>query len=115
MIDFEFKQHAIYLADLSPRFGTEPGKKRPVVIIQTDLLNSVHPSTVVCPISSQVIKGVSILRIHLNDPLNGLEKPSDILVDQIRAIDNQRFISLLGQLSPVQIKKLNRALEVLLF
>ena len=43
------KQYEIWLADLNPRMGTEPGKTRPVVIIQTDLLNDVHPSTIVCP------------------------------------------------------------------
>ncbi|MCY7328866.1 MAG: type II toxin-antitoxin system PemK/MazF family toxin, partial [Saprospiraceae bacterium] len=31
-------KYEIWIADLSPRFGTEPGKIRPVVIVQTDLL-----------------------------------------------------------------------------
>jgi len=29
----------LYMADMSPRFGTEPGKARPVLVVQTDLLN----------------------------------------------------------------------------
>jgi len=28
-----------YLADLDPQRGTEPGKTRPVLVLQTDLLN----------------------------------------------------------------------------
>ncbi len=44
----------IYIADLNPTQGTEPVKRRPVVVVQTDLLNSAHPSTLVCPITSQV-------------------------------------------------------------
>ena len=39
------KKFHLYLADLNPRMGTEPGKTRPVVVIQTDLLNPTHPST----------------------------------------------------------------------
>ncbi|MBL7995124.1 type II toxin-antitoxin system PemK/MazF family toxin, partial [bacterium] len=42
----------VYTANLNPRFGTESGKLRPVVVIQTDLLNPIHPSTIVCPIST---------------------------------------------------------------
>jgi hypothetical protein len=40
----EIKKWNVYRADLSPRRGTEPGKIRPVVVVQTDLLNGVHPS-----------------------------------------------------------------------
>jgi len=45
----------VYTADLNPRFGTEPGKIRPVVVVQTDLLNNEHPSTIVCPITTKNI------------------------------------------------------------
>jgi len=56
---------ALYLADLSPRRGTEPGKMRPVVVVQTDLLNAVgHPSTWVLPCTSR-LTGDSLLRVAL--------------------------------------------------
>ena len=41
----------IYLADLNPSFGTEPGKVRPVVVVQTDQINLFHHSTIVCPLT----------------------------------------------------------------
>ncbi len=66
------KQFEIYWADLNPSFGTEAGKIRPVVIIQTDLLNGFHPSTLVCPVASQIIAGVSVLRIHIPSGKSGL-------------------------------------------
>jgi len=62
----KIKKFHIYLADLNPRFGTEPGKFRPVVVIQTDLLNNVHPSTVICPVTTNIINEVSFLRVHLS-------------------------------------------------
>ena len=55
----------VYTADLNPRFGTEPGKIRPVVVIQTNLLNEDHPSTIICPITTKVHPEAKILRIHL--------------------------------------------------
>ncbi|MEN6456339.1 MAG: type II toxin-antitoxin system PemK/MazF family toxin [Prolixibacteraceae bacterium] len=43
------KQYEIWIADLNPQRGKEPGKKRPVVILQTNILNKIpHPSTIVC-------------------------------------------------------------------
>ena len=58
----KYKRFEICLADLNPRVGTETGKTRPVLIIQSDLLNKVHPSTIVCPITTNIKKGVTILR-----------------------------------------------------
>lgn len=47
------KQFEIWMADLIPQIGTEPGKTRPVLVIQTNLLNKIpHPSTIVCPIQT---------------------------------------------------------------
>lgn len=106
------KQYDIWLADLNLRMGTEPGKTRPVVIIQTNLLNEFHPSTLVCPITSNVNKDINLLRVHLRK--NQLDKPSDVLVDQIRAIDNTRLINKLGALTNEQIKTLQQNLRIVL-
>ena len=60
------KQFEIWIADLNPRIGTESRKTRPVVVIQTNLLNKIpHPSTIVCPITTNVKKDSEILRVHL--------------------------------------------------
>ena len=101
----------IYSADLNPRIGTEPGKVRPVVVVQTDLLNEFHPSTIICPITSKVTSEAEILRVHLAHKMNGLKVKSDILVDQVRAIDNNRFRDLIGNLSDLQIEQLKNNLK----
>jgi len=110
----EIKKGHVYLADLNPRIGTEPGKVRPVVVVQTDLLNGFHPSTIVCPITTHVSLKTELLRVHLATGEGGLKEPSDILVDQIRAIDNRRFVKKTGVLSPRHLKKLVENLNVLL-
>jgi mRNA interferase MazF len=108
----KINQYDIWLADLNPSRGTEPGRTRPVVVIQTDLLNNTHLSTLVCPISTNILPDVDILRVHLNK--NQLDKLSDILVDQIRAIDNKQLLYKLGELTKEQREKLKVNLRIVL-
>jgi mRNA interferase MazF len=108
----KIKQYDIWLANLNPSKGTEPKKTRPVVIIQTDLLNESHMSTLICPITTKVNKEIELLRVHLK--ARQLDNLSDILVDQIRAIDNKRLIKKLGQLTKDQRTRLKANLRIVL-
>jgi mRNA interferase MazF len=110
----EIKKWHVYLADLNPRKGTEPGKVRPVVVVQTDLLNPVHPSTVICPLTTNVQPKAHLLRVHLGSGEAGLKQESDIMVDQIRAIDNRRILRLMGKLSRRTQEKLADRIRILL-
>ena len=77
---------------LNPQIGTETGKTRPVLIVQTDLLNKIpHPSTIVCPITTNVEKESDILRVHLKKVMANLHENCDVMMDQIRVIDNKRL------------------------
>ncbi|MFH0887366.1 MAG: type II toxin-antitoxin system PemK/MazF family toxin [bacterium] len=111
---FEIKKFGIYLANLDPQMGTETGKTRPVIAVQTDLLNSVHPSTIICPITTKVKTKSQILRVHLEKGEGGLREQSDIVVDQIRAIDNKRFMKYLGEISDKNKRILLNNLHALL-
>ena len=108
----KISQFDIWLADLNPSRGTEPGKTRPVVIVQTDLLNDAHLSTLICPITTNIKSEIELLRIHLNK--GQLDKQSDVLVDQVRAIDNLRLLKRLGKLTKDQQKKLKQNLKIVL-
>jgi mRNA interferase MazF len=108
----KIKQYDIWLANLNPSRGTEPGKTRPVVIVQTNLLNEEHLSTLVCPVTTNVNPEIELLRVHLKK--GQLDKPSDILVDQIRAIDNRRLIKKIGSLTKDQVAKLKENIKVVL-
>lgn len=110
----KYKQFEVWLADLNPKFGTEAGKTRPVLIIQSDLLNKVHPSTIICPITTNIKKNVSILRVNLKKGEGGMKKQSSIMIDQLRAIDNKRFIKKTGILSPVLRKKVLENIKIVL-
>src|SRR5262245_8882836 len=104
----------IYTADLNPRFGTEPGKVRPVLIVQTDLMNAEHPSTLVCLLTSKTKSEVEILRVHLKKGEAGLNQVSDVMIDQIRAIDNRRFRREVGKLSHGKAKEVDEKLRIVL-
>jgi mRNA interferase MazF len=92
------KKYDVWLADLDPSFGTEAGKKRPVVIVQTDFLNGRHTSTIICPTTTILARTARLTRVQLQRGDANLYDDSDILVDQVRAIDNQRFIKKIGVL-----------------
>ncbi len=108
----KIKQFEIWLANLNPAKGTEPGKVRPVVIVQTDLLNESHPSVIVCPVTTNILPESELLRVHLDK--GQLDVLSDILVDQIRAIDKKRLISRLGELTSSQADKLGGNIKIVL-
>ncbi len=82
----------IWLANLNPGRGTEPGKTRPVLIVQSQALLDVdHPSTLVVPLTTRLIDDAAPLRLRV---LAGgdLAQDSDLLLDQLRAIDNNRLV-----------------------
>ena len=110
----KIKQYEIWIADLNPRFGTEAGKTRPVVIIQADLLNNFHPSTIICPITTNVKPDAEILRVHLTKGSAKLKEDCDIMIDQVRAIDNKRLLKKTGELNQETIDLIKSNLSIVL-
>jgi len=102
----------VWLADLDPRRGTEPGKTRPVLIIQSQaLLDAGHPSTLIIPLTTNLVEDAEPLRIRV--PASGrLRQASDLLIDQLRALDNRRLIQgPLTRLSPALLRKVAEAIR----
>jgi len=111
----QIKQFEIWIADLNPQVGTEPGKTRPVLVIQSNLLNKVpHPSTIVCPITTKIEKEAEILRVHLKSGMANLHENCDIMIDQVRAIDNKRLVKKVGELPHEVISLIKENLSIVL-
>jgi len=110
----KIKQFEVWIADLNPQIGTEPGKTRPVVIVQTDLLNRLHPSTLICPITTNVKNKSVILRVHLKKGTANLKENCDIMIDQLRAIDNNRLINKIGKIPKSLEAKIKENLKIVL-
>ncbi len=111
----QIKQFEIWIADLNPQIGTEPGKTRPVMVIQSNLLNKIpHPSTIVCPLTTKIEKEAEILRVHLKRGMANLHENCDILIDQVRAIDNKRLLKKVGDLPHELINQIKENLSIIL-
>ena len=108
----KIKRGFLYLADLNPRFGSEPGKTRPVVVIQTDKLNSInHPSTWVLPCTTRIV-GSNVLRVSLPAGIADNKAECEVMIDQSRAIDNKRFVAELGAVPPLILKEIEKKLRL---
>ena len=110
----KIKKFNVYSADLNPKYGTEPGKVRPVVVVQTDMVNDSLQRTVICPITTNVVPRASLLRVHLKKNEAGLKENSDIIIDQVRAIDNRRLVNYLGEISQGNKRELINNLATLI-
>jgi mRNA interferase MazF len=101
----------LYLADLNPRRGSEPGKVRPVLVIQTDLLNEAgHPSTWVLPCTTR-LSGENLLRVSLPRGIAANREDCEIMIDQSRAIDNARFVRALRALPRTLLREVEDKLR----
>lgn len=101
----------LYLADLSPRLGTEPGKVRPVLVIQTDFLNDAgHPSTWVLPCTTR-LSGENLLRVPLPRGIAGNREDCEVMIDQSHAIDNRRFVRALKSLPSGLLREVEEKLR----
>jgi len=109
------KQYEIWIADLNPQTGTEPGKTKPVLVVQTNLLNKIpHPSTIICPITTNITMDSEILRVHLKKGMANLYQDCDIMIDQIRAIDNKRLINKVGNLPADFIELVKENIQIII-
>ncbi len=110
-----FKRGDVHLVNFNPSKGTEAGKTRPALILQCNDLNDVgHPSTVVLPLTTQVHANAQPLRFNLA-AREALYKSSDVMIDQARAIDNQRITSEpLTSLSEGEMAMIERYMKIIL-
>lgn len=105
----------VWLANLNPGRGTEPGKTRPVLIVQGQaLLNAGHPSTLIVPLTTNLIDDAAPLRLRVQGR-ERLEQDSDLLIDQLRAIDNRRLtVGPLARLSTEEMREVHGAIAEVL-
>jgi mRNA interferase MazF len=103
----------LYLADLGPRRGTQTGKVRPVLVVQSDLLNeAAHPSTWVLPCTTR-LSGENLLRVSLPKGMAGNRQDCEVMIDQSRAIDNRRFVRRLKALPRSILREVEEKLRCL--
>lgn len=102
----------VYIVALDPRVGTKPGKQRPCLAIQPSEFGEAGlPSTVVLPLTTRIVDEEAFpLRVRIPAGVCGLDRDSDILVDQMLAWDNQLFRHDLGPVPEAVKDTVRRAL-----
>jgi len=99
----------IWLANLNPvKKNNEVGKVRPVLVFQNDELNQTdYPTSIILPLTTQLIDDVQPIRMRINQR-EKLKNDSDIIITQIRAIDNARFIEHLASLTEEELNSVKK-------
>ena len=110
-----FDRGGIYLAKLYPSKGHEPGKTRPVLVLQTNMLNHIgHTTIIIVPLTTQLIDDAYPLRYRIGKRDN-LRENSELLCDQIRAVDVNRLLSeKLASLSAREMLEVEQQIEMIL-
>lgn len=87
----------IWWADLAEPRGSEPGSRRPVLIVQDDLLNASRLQTVmIAPLTSNVLRARAMGNVLLAAEQSGLKRESVVLVCQVMAIDRGLLTEAVG-------------------
>jgi mRNA interferase MazF len=99
--------------NLDPIIGSEANKIRPCVVVQNDIGNRYSPITIVAAITG----AENVARIYPADvPVSrgegGLSKDSVVQCNQIRSVDEKRFVRTLGRLSTQTMEKVDKALRI---
>jgi mRNA interferase MazF len=92
-----YKQLDIYWVDLEPARGSETQKKRPCVILQSNLINNGTRTVIVSPILPHHKDWLFVVNVEPT-PSNGLDKDRHINLKQLRVVDISRIDSKQGVL-----------------
>ena len=101
----EIKQYQIVLVNLDPTIGSEIKKNRPCVVISPNEMNKYLRTIIVAPMTTSSKKYPTRIEVKHDSKIGW------IVVDQIRTIDKQRTIRILGRLSKPEIKELKLVIK----
>jgi mRNA interferase MazF len=93
-------------------YGSEPGKRRPVLIIQNDVINRSNIRTIICAVITSNMNHAQVPgNIILEKSITGLDKTSVANFSQIFTIDKTRLIEQVTMLPKNYIIKINESIR----
>src|SRR5215207_8199693 len=108
-------QGEVWWAELPTPKRSEPGFRRPVVVVQGDALNRSRIATVVCvPLTSNLKWGDAPGNVLLGTRSTRLPKDSVANVSQIVALDKAVLTERVGKLSAAKVDLLLSGIDVVL-
>ena len=103
----------IWWADLAAPDGSEPGYRRPVLIVQSDAFNRSCISTVLCAVITSNLKlTVAPGNVELSRSESGLPKESVINVSQVITLDKRFLLRSAGKLSAKVMEQVEKGLRM---
>ncbi|HXV78491.1 MAG TPA: type II toxin-antitoxin system PemK/MazF family toxin [Candidatus Binatia bacterium] len=109
------KRGHLYVIDFNPRIKTKPGKLRPALVLQSDLVNEAgYPSTIVIPTTTRLIENPGILRLRLKKGQGGIVRDSDLLLGQMIAVANESFRQEVGALPNDLMEEIENRIRIIL-
>ncbi len=108
-------QGEIRWADLGDPIGSEPGFRRPVVVVQFDAFNRSRIATVVCvPLTSNLKWADAPGNVLLSAQATGLPKDSVANVSQILALDKTVLGEAVGRINRARLESILSGVDVVL-
>ena len=105
----------VWWADLGEPRGSEPGMRRPVLIVQDDLLTASALATVmIVPLTSNMKRAQAIGNVVLQPRDTGLGRPSVALVCQVMTVDKEFLTEICGSIPARARRKLDTGLALAL-
>ena len=101
----EIEQYQIILVNLDPTIGSEMKKTRPCAVISPNEMNKFLQTVVIAPMTSTSKHYPTRIEINHN------KKKGWLVLDQVRTIDRQRVIKIVGHLSEKEIIKTKNVLQ----
>ena len=96
----------IWWIDFGVPYGSEPGYRRPVLVIQSDALNNSRlNTTIVLPITTNTALADLHGNTFISKENSGLPKDSVVVGIQIGVVDKGRFIEQAGEVDSTIIEK----------
>jgi mRNA interferase MazF len=108
-------QGDVWWADLDNPSGSEPGFRRPVIVVQCDAVNRSRIATVVCvPLTSNVKWADAPGNVLLRAGVTGLPKDSVANVSLVVALDRDQLTERAGKLPPRHLTAVVNGIDVIL-
>lgn len=108
-------QGEVWWADLGEPTGSEPGFRRPVIVVQGDALNRSQLYTAICiPLTSNLAWAAAPPNLLITASASGLDRDSVAQCTLIVAIDRAQLVERVGRITSRQLAALFARLDVAL-
>lgn len=110
----DIRQGQVYWLDFGPAIGSAPADRHPCVVVQNDIFNqSAIGTTIVCLISSNLIRAKAPGNVLLKKGEANLSKASVVNISQILTVDKSELVERIGKLSAGAVAAVSEGLHLI--